>query len=399
MDVNQINMKGSVTGPQPYTRVQFRPSDPSLPIELFLSILEDISKEQGSSQIDQIDQAMSAIVASELDHMKLLTIPPQALNSWERFKGEMIKRFHVNKSLGDKVQLVKSAVRGEREDPRQFMVRARYIANLLGELSSDECARLIFLAGLPQNQADLCFAGNVDNWDILVDLLRQNDKFEFETSDNFKELDIPVNDMDCLVEDDVDLDKFESDKDETEIKNVNPKYVRVQLTRAPKGERFLSTQPTKRSHSIDSKNVVVPKLLKLAPSPKKPTSQGIPNEDSENISPLFNCNLCDYETDLAAWLEKHKRQNHKEVKKRPTTAAIFECPEPYCHYKLKPNEAGGRKKRLLYIKRHLSKVWSLTPFYSVDFSKSRIGVKSAFATNAQSRISSAFLTVSWDLRA
>ena len=29
-------------------------------------------------------------------------------------------------------------------------------------------------------------------------------------------------------------------------------------------------------------------------------------------------------------------------------------------------------------------VWSLTQFYSVDFSKSRIGVKSAFSTNAQS---------------
>ena len=33
-------------------------------------------------------------------------------------------------------------------------------------------------------------------------------------------------------------------------------------------------------------------------------------------------------------------------------------------------------------------VWSLTQFYSVDFSKSRIGVKSAFATNAQSRFAS-----------
>ena len=30
-------------------------------------------------------------------------------------------------------------------------------------------------------------------------------------------------------------------------------------------------------------------------------------------------------------------------------------------------------------------VWSLTQFYSVDFSQSRIGVKSAFSTNAQSR--------------
>ena len=33
-------------------------------------------------------------------------------------------------------------------------------------------------------------------------------------------------------------------------------------------------------------------------------------------------------------------------------------------------------------------VWSLTQFYSVDFSKSRIDVKSAFSTNAQSRIAS-----------
>ena len=44
-------------------------------------------------------------------------------------------------------------------------------------------------------------------------------------------------------------------------------------------------------------------------------------------------------------------------------------------------------------------VWSLTQFYSVDFSKSRIDVKSTFSTNAQSRFASLLLTVSWDLRA
>ena len=33
-------------------------------------------------------------------------------------------------------------------------------------------------------------------------------------------------------------------------------------------------------------------------------------------------------------------------------------------------------------------VWSLTQFYSVDFSQSRIGEKSAFSTNAQSRFAS-----------
>ena len=33
-------------------------------------------------------------------------------------------------------------------------------------------------------------------------------------------------------------------------------------------------------------------------------------------------------------------------------------------------------------------VWSQTQLYSVDFSQSRIGVKSAFSTNAQSRFAS-----------
>ena len=35
-----------------------------------------------------------------------------------------------------------------------------------------------------------------------------------------------------------------------------------------------------------------------------------------------------------------------------------------------------------------NQVWSLTQFYSVDFSQSRIIVKSAFSTNAQSRFMS-----------
>ena len=33
-----------------------------------------------------------------------------------------------------------------------------------------------------------------------------------------------------------------------------------------------------------------------------------------------------------------------------------------------------------------NQVWSLTQFYSVDFSKSRIGVKSPFLTNAHSQV-------------
>ena len=52
---------------------------------------------------------------------------------------------------------------------------------------------------------------------------------------------------------------------------------------------------------------------------------------------------------------------------------------------------------IVVLKVSKAQVWSITQFYSVDFSKSRIGVKSAFSTNAQSRFASAVFQVSLDL--
>ena len=43
-------------------------------------------------------------------------------------------------------------------------------------------------------------------------------------------------------------------------------------------------------------------------------------------------------------------------------------------------------------------VWSLTQFYSVDFSQSWISVKHAFSTNAQSRLALAVVNSVLDLR-
>ena len=54
-------------------------------------------------------------------------------------------------------------------------------------------------------------------------------------------------------------------------------------------------------------------------------------------------------------------------------------------------------RRLLLL---LSQVWSLTQFYSVDFSKSRIGVKKVrFQQTYNQGLRQLYLTVSWVLRA
>ena len=50
------------------------------------------------------------------------------------------------------------------------------------------------------------------------------------------------------------------------------------------------------------------------------------------------------------------------------------------------SKAEGVESRATQV---LAQVWSLTQFYSVDFSQSRISVKSAFSTSAQSRFASA----------
>ena len=51
----------------------------------------------------------------------------------------------------------------------------------------------------------------------------------------------------------------------------------------------------------------------------------------------------------------------------------------------------------LVVGTDVTQVRSLTQLYSVDFSKWRIAVKSAFSTNAHSRFELAVLAVSWDL--
>ena len=55
--------------------------------------------------------------------------------------------------------------------------------------------------------------------------------------------------------------------------------------------------------------------------------------------------------------------------------------------------------RVVFVETGRNQVWSLTQFYSVDFSQSRIGVYRAFSTYAQSRFASVVVVVSWDLRA
>ena len=51
----------------------------------------------------------------------------------------------------------------------------------------------------------------------------------------------------------------------------------------------------------------------------------------------------------------------------------------------------GKSEERYYSSVLLKQVWSLTQFFAVDILQSRIGVKSTFSTNAQSRFASVVL--------
>ena len=88
----------------------------------------------------------------------------------------MIRQFHFADTYRNKVELVKSALRRDGEDPQHFLVRARHIADTLKKLKTEECARLIFLAGLSDHETKFCFDNFGDgNFEVLADLLRLSD--------------------------------------------------------------------------------------------------------------------------------------------------------------------------------------------------------------------------------
>ena len=88
----------------------------------------------------------------------------------------MIRQFHFADTYRNKVELVKSALKREGEDPQHFLVRARHIADTLKKLKTEECARLLFLAGLSDHETQFCFDNFGDgNFEVLADLLRLSD--------------------------------------------------------------------------------------------------------------------------------------------------------------------------------------------------------------------------------
>ena len=158
----------------------FTPNNPRLPVEPFLSMIESEASLQDLSTHPSllIAQTLSAIDQSEIEDQVLESLQEQ--KTWEDFKCEMIKHFHLTDTLRNKVELIKGAFKQDSEDVTHFVIRARHTAHSIEMFNAEECAKLLFLAGLPDQETNFCF-DNIDvnghDLDILADLINSNSDF------------------------------------------------------------------------------------------------------------------------------------------------------------------------------------------------------------------------------
>merc|ERR1719295_349156 len=73
-------------------------------------------------------------------------------------------------SIWDKVELLKSLVKGESENARHFLLRVSHVAKIIKD-SEEERVRLMFLAGLQDWETELCLTSNASDLETLANLL------------------------------------------------------------------------------------------------------------------------------------------------------------------------------------------------------------------------------------
>ena len=103
--------------------------------------------------------ALSKIDASELDLNQLKSL------AWPDLKTHLVKLFHTKAETGDMVDLLGSLNKSPEDNSFHYLLRVRYVVNLILESvpclcarASDTWERLLFFSGLPKAERNACGA-------------------------------------------------------------------------------------------------------------------------------------------------------------------------------------------------------------------------------------------------
>ena len=101
----------------------------------------------------------SECIGTELDLNRLKSL------AWADLKTHLVKLFHTKADTGDMVNLLGSLNKSPEENCFHYLLRVRYVVNLILESvpclctrSSDTWERLLFFSGLPKAERNACGA-------------------------------------------------------------------------------------------------------------------------------------------------------------------------------------------------------------------------------------------------
>ena len=152
------------------TTIKFVPSDPTLPVELFLSIVED--SVQAMTDGEKISQTLCQIDTTSVEQETLDELSNQ--NDWESFKQMMVTHFKQAPTLLNLVEMLKSLSKGPAEGGRHFLFRVQHFTDLLKTPAEEVVdahflTRLLFVSGLSQEEAaETNLGANIETTELDV---------------------------------------------------------------------------------------------------------------------------------------------------------------------------------------------------------------------------------------
>jgi len=292
--------------------LQFTASNPSFPIEVFISIMDheaSVNRWSDNVVVDQVLSRMDFLTQSEKDKIAHLGL-------WSNVKSYLILQYTHEPTLTEKIMLLKSLFKAPSEKYPHYLIRVKYAARKLMELAPCQCAsakasseleKLLFFAGLDEFDWDIYDPSSPSNLDVLVDRLTTSVKTEPEEVDNSVEVEIKESDVnfkqeEVEAEDDYMFPEqdFVASDDESDITWKNGQRKSGKKRKAIDDENGEDLDPDGVPKVKNDSDVKPRKKIKL----KK--------VKSDVIAKTYPCKECSEVFSGKNELRKHKMTQHKK---------------------------------------------------------------------------------------
>ena len=142
----------------------FSPEDETLPVEVFVKILESSTFSELSTDRDKVLQAKQCLDSNAISQEIMTEVEKQ--ETWRGLKDFLISTFSKGNSLQTKVNMLAGLAKSPEENCHHYIARVSYLADLLTEADLE---LVLFLTGLRDAERQLCLRNGPDPPTTLED--------------------------------------------------------------------------------------------------------------------------------------------------------------------------------------------------------------------------------------